>query len=220
MQDGGITAAAAGECFIKSKDTDSSGTSSQGRRFRSSAVSSQDWGFALVRLAACWQTDGSSNRSHIIILQGPALSQEEFPGITVQMVVCNEPSGVSGFNVSPQHDSHYCVYHMFVRRAFRTRSRREMVGWGGAEGMRWWGGGGAEDAVCGIFMISCVSVCDWLHITVFVGYQRDSFSLCHCSVHWCCLLSSPTLVPFFYETVTVDLILMQSRLILCEGVKL
>lgn len=82
-------------------------------------------GFARFRCAACWQTDGSSNHSHIIILQGPALSQEEFPGITVQMVVCNEPSGVSGFNVSPQRDSYYCVCIMFVGRVFRTRSSAE-----------------------------------------------------------------------------------------------
>lgn len=31
---------------------------------------------------------------------------EEFPGITVQMVLCNKPSGVSGLNASPQRDSH------------------------------------------------------------------------------------------------------------------
>lgn len=45
-QDGGITAAVAEECFIKSKDADSSETSPQGRCFYSPAISSQDWGFA------------------------------------------------------------------------------------------------------------------------------------------------------------------------------
>lgn len=169
-------------------------------------------GVCLIRLAACWRTDGSSNHLHIIILQGPALSHEEVPGITVQMVVCNEPSGVSGFNVSPQRDSYYCVC---ITCLFGGLSALGV-------GVRW---EGAEDAVCGIFTISCVSVCDWVRITAFVRYQTDSFPLCHCSIHLCCcLLSFPTVIPiffFFSETVTVvDLVLMPGRLILCEGVKL
>lgn len=168
---------------LTAKNTNSSETTSQGRRFHSSTISSQHWGCALVRLAACWWTDGSSNHLHIIISQGPALSQEEFPGITVQMLVCNEPSGVSGFNVSPQRDSHYCVR---ITCLFGGLSALRV-------GMRWGG-----DAISGNFTISCVSVCDWVRIAFFVGYQTDSFSLCRCSVQWCCLYFPAVIQMFFF----------------------
>lgn len=185
---------------LTAKNTKSSETTSQGRRFHSSPVSSQHWGCALVRLAACWRTDGSSNRSHIIISQGPALSQEEFPGITVQMLVCNEPSGVSGFNVSPQRDSHYCVR---ITCLFGGLSALRV-------GMRWGGG-------C-YFWQFCdkLCICVWLSahsffcgitnrfffpLSLFRSIMLSLFSCCHSDVFFFFFMKLSQLLTSYWRRV-------------------